>query len=462
VSDAALFVGRFHPVLVHFPIALLTLAALLHGVAAWSRSRRPEAPPPAVAAAAGLVLWLGAVSAVAAAIAGLLLGSSGGYGGETYTRHQYLGLAVAATSLIAALAGAVSSGPAGRRVQMGMLALVLALLVPLGHFGSALTHGEGFLAEHAPSLLRGLLGGTRASAPSLSGRPLEAIRTYESLAAPILQERCVTCHGPAKAEGGLRLDTPEGIAKGGDDGPAIVAGRAASSELVRRIWLPPSHEDAMPPGGHRPLAPAEASLLRWWIDQGARVDQTLADAEIGPDITPVIEALVGPINRGGPSLPARPVAQAGADALAAVRARGFTVEVIADGTSYLHVHATSAAARIDDEAVAALAGLAPQIAWLDLGATRVSDRGLETVARLPHLTRVELQRTEVGDAGLAHLGKLEHLEHLNLYGTRVTDAGLSHLSGLKRLRSLHVWQTAVTDAGVERLSASLPRLTVTR
>lgn len=460
MNDLAQFAGRFHPLVVHFPIALLLLAALLYLVDARARARRPEPVVPA-STAVGLVLWLGASSAVVAAIAGLLLGSSGGYGGDTYSRHQWLGLSVAATSMITALLWTVGDrGQRWPRAQAGLFAIVVALLVAAGHLGARLTHGEGYLAEHAPSMLRGVLGGARQQGPRLAGRSPESIKVYEALVAPVLQGQCVSCHGPAKAEGDLRLDTPQGIAKGGDDGPVVAPGRAASSDLIRRVWLPASHEDAMPPAGHRPLSPADASLLRWWIDQGARADLTLADAEIGPEIAPVIEALVGPISRGGPTLPTVQVPPATREAIASVTARGFVVEPVADGTPFLHVHATNAGARIDDEAVAVLSEMAPQIAWLDLAATGVTDTGLATLARLPNLTRLHLQRTAIGDAGLAHLEGLAHVEYLNLYGTRVTDAGLARLSALKGLRTLYVWQTAVTPAGVARLTSALPRLTV--
>jgi uncharacterized membrane protein len=460
VSDLALFAGRFHPLLVHFPIALLLLAALLHVIVVRARRRRLEAATP-MASAEGLVLWLGAASAAVSAMAGLLLGSMGGYGGDTYTRHQWLGLAVAGVALVAALAWTVGGrGERWPRARGALAVLAVVLVTATGHLGAMLTHGEGYLAEHAPSFLRGWLGRATPTGPPLAGRPPESIRVYETLVAPVLQAQCASCHGPAKAEGGLRLDSPEGIAKGGDDGPVVVAGRAASSELVRRVWLPPSHEDAMPPAGHRPLSPADATLVRWWVDQGARTDLTLADAEIGPEVAAVLEALVGPINRGGPTLPSVQVAPATAEAIAAVTARGFAVEPVADGVPFLHVHATNAAARIDDAAVASLASVAPQVVWLDLAATRISDAGMSTLARLPHLTRLHLQRTAIGDAGLAHLAALSHLEYLNVYGSRVTDEGLARLSGLKGLRTLYVWQTAVTPAGVARLTSALPRLTV--
>jgi len=450
VSDPALFLGRFHPLIVHFPIALLLLALLVE----WRATRRPS---PAAVSLAGLILWLGSMSAVLAAIAGLLLGSSGTYAGQVYDRHMVLGLAVAATSTVSALMWSLRDrGGRWVRAQQGLLVLAVALVVAAGHLGATLTHGEGFLSEYAPAPLRSLLG--TGGAPAV--RPNGPVVVYDTLVAPALHSRCVTCHGPAKVEGGLRLDTAAALLKGGDDGSVVSPGRAEDSDIVRRIWLPQSHEDAMPPKGHRPLAPSEASLLRWWIDQGARADLMLADADVTSDVAPIIEAIVGPLDRGGPSMPSSPVAAASKEAIAAVTATGLSVEPVGGGTPFVHVHATNGPSRIGDEAVGTLSRIAPQVVWLDLGGTKVSDAGMAHVASLTNLTRLHLQRTAIGDAGLAHLAKLTQLEYLNVYGTKVSDAGLTPLAGIKTLRSVYVWQTGVTAGGIASLKAALPRATI--
>ncbi len=190
----------------------------------------------------------------------------------------------------------------------------------------------------------------------MAGRPPERIVVFTDLVAPVLASNCVSCHGPVKVEGGLRLDTADGVSKGGDDGKVVTAGRAASSELVRRIFLPESHEDAMPPKGHRTLSPADAALVRWWVDAGARFDLTLEEAEIAPEILPAVEALTGPLQRGGPTLPTVAVADASPGALALVKAEGFSVARVADGRPFLHVHSTNAASRITDASLRALTG----------------------------------------------------------------------------------------------------------
>jgi hypothetical protein len=277
---------------------------------------------------------------------------------------------------------------------------------------------------------------------------------------PILAANCVSCHGPDKAEGKLRLDTIEGIRKGGEDGAVIAAGRGASSELIRRIWLPATHKDTMPPSGRRPVSAADATLLRWWIDRGAPADKTIADLEVGAEAQPILEALLGPMSIGGPTLPRAAVPAADKQAIAAAEATGASVVPLSDRTTFLHVHCTNAGASFDDSKMQALVGLAPQLTWLDLSGTAITDRAFATVARLPNLTRLHLDRTAVTDEGLAHLRPLRQLEYLNLYGTKVTDAGLVHLAGLAHLRSLYVWRTRVTAEGIARLQSQVPRLVV--
>ena len=90
---------------------------------------------------------------------------------------------------------------------------------------------------------------------------------YQREVKPILRERCYSCHGGLKQEAGLRLDTAAGAVKGGESGPALLAGNHADSLLVQRIT---ATDDSirMPPDG-KPLTTEEASLIRHWIQSGA-------------------------------------------------------------------------------------------------------------------------------------------------------------------------------------------------
>ena len=84
---------------------------------------------------------------------------------------------------------------------------------------------------------------------------------------PLLLARCAGCHGAERQKGGLRLDRREAALRGGVSGPVIIPGKAADSELVRRVMSRDTGEQ-MPPTGDR-LTSREVSLLRAWIDTGA-------------------------------------------------------------------------------------------------------------------------------------------------------------------------------------------------
>ncbi len=87
---------------------------------------------------------------------------------------------------------------------------------------------------------------------------------FEKTVRPVLVERCLSCHAADKAKGGLRLDTRDGVLKGGDGGPAAVPGKAADSPLVKAIRY--ADDLRMPPKGKLP--DRERQALERWIDAG--------------------------------------------------------------------------------------------------------------------------------------------------------------------------------------------------
>lgn len=455
-AQLAPFLGRFHPLLVHLPIGGLFVAAVL---AAASKTTRFAY----VRVALAPVLAFCAVSALLGAAAGQLLASDAAYVGGAFVWHRRLGYVVALVSVVAALVAGIESrrtGPRWTKASDVLIGVALALLLITGHLGGTLSRGPGYLTHYLPRTLGMFIPGWSGEPASTSSVLPQQVVTYTSLVAPILQERCVACHGPSNVSGGLRLDTPEHIGEGGESGPVIVAEQAARSELVRRIWLPVTHPDVMPPRERAPLTVAEASVLRWWIEQGASFDLTLADMQVTDDLLPAIEARVGTLRRYGPAVLSRNVPPLEAPILDGLAARGLPVSRLAEHAQFVQVQARGSGQSFGDAEVQALLPVAAQLTWLDLGGTAVTDAALEVVARFPHLSRLHLDRTAVTDAGLAHLGSLEYLEYLNLYGTSVTDAGVASLATLPRLRTLYLWQTAVTAEGIERLKAARPTLDV--
>jgi mono/diheme cytochrome c family protein len=91
---------------------------------------------------------------------------------------------------------------------------------------------------------------------------------YARQVKPVFAARCVGCHGVLQHKADLRLDTGAMALRGGDDGPAIVAGKASASPLIERVM---ARDPAirMPPEGAA-LSAEQVAILRAWIDQGAK------------------------------------------------------------------------------------------------------------------------------------------------------------------------------------------------
>lgn len=88
---------------------------------------------------------------------------------------------------------------------------------------------------------------------------------FEKKVRPLLHAHCIKCHGPDKVKAGLRLDTAEGFAKGGESGPAVVAGDPDMSRLVRAVR---GQDDLqMPPDKN--LAADDVAVLAEWVKRGA-------------------------------------------------------------------------------------------------------------------------------------------------------------------------------------------------
>jgi mono/diheme cytochrome c family protein len=98
---------------------------------------------------------------------------------------------------------------------------------------------------------------------------------------PIFKERCVSCHGPLKQKGGLRLDAGALVVQGGKQGPVVVPGRGGESDLIARL-LSGDEGERMPPEGE-PLSAEKIDLVRRWIDGGARYpkDEVIAKSPAG-------------------------------------------------------------------------------------------------------------------------------------------------------------------------------------
>ena len=93
----------------------------------------------------------------------------------------------------------------------------------------------------------------------------DSTRFFETNVRPVLIEHCHKCHGAEKQWAGLRLDSREAIFKGGDSGPAAIAGKPDESLLIRAIRH--VDEDLKMPEDQQLAENQIADLVRW-VEQG--------------------------------------------------------------------------------------------------------------------------------------------------------------------------------------------------
>lgn len=451
VWDLGIFIGRFHLILVHFPIALLPLAWILEFLGS-SRRRanlRDAATP---------VLWFAALGAVAATLVGYVYMSSELTTGWTMNVHLWTGLGVcvmAFVSLILKITGA------NRGIYMAVLTLTVGLVGVSSHMGGKMVHGGGakedFMVEHAPAWMKSLLGIEPEVEVEVEVDPnaidIGSLVIYDEVIQPIFDAKCVECHSEEKTKGKLRMDSFEELAKGGDIGEEFVPGDVEKSELHYRVSIDSDDDDFMPPGDSEPLTPEEIALLAWWIESGASPTMTVAEAEPSPDLLAAVEQIAK-----GEELVEEPIVlwrdltpedqvERIALATAAAEEIGFSIMPLSAEDSRLRVNVINCADSFGDEQLLRLEPVASNIAWADFGKSQITDAGMKQIGRMIELERLHLENTKVTDAGLGKLTRLQKLNYLNLYGAEITDAGLKPLQSLSKLRKLYLWQTKVTPEG---------------
>ncbi len=415
-ADWEQFLGRFHVLAVHLPIALILLVPVLEIAGAFRAALRE---------AAGFVLALALAACLGSVVLGFLLAYGSGEAGATVTRHMWGAIVLSIAVLLSFLIRPAWASGEVARVYPALLGLVMLVLIWTAHQGGTLTHGNNYLTEYMPAPMKNALAiGVVSAAPSSDS-------FYARHIDPIFDAKCVSCHGASKVEGGLRLDTYGHLMRGGKDGRVITAGRPERSLLLQRVTLPASDKHFMPAEGKPPLTATQIAWIRAWVQQGASpAATTLAGISIAE---PVKELPLQPVGDYGSLMPEiRAMDQGQGAKLVPLSSK------LSDG---LVLNTVDVAPSFGDAQLAQLEKFAPYIVEAELARTQVTDESLNTLAEFTHLRALHLEGTAVTGAGLAKLAPLAQLTYLNLSGTKVTQAAIAPLQSMKNLRHVYLFDT---------------------
>lgn len=446
-----LFLGRLHPLILHFPIVLIVLALLFELTRRYNFLKVSEN-------VIMILLIAAAVSTGVSIVAGFFLFASGDYSGNLMERHFWAGAITGSVVLITVGLYFLYRGDA-RHYPFYLSGLLLSNMSVgyTSHLGGSITHGREYLTEHLDMILHQPSGDDEE-------RPESEMLVYQDMLAPVFESKCLSCHNSLKAKGNFLMASYADLFNAGKSGRSpVTAGLADSSELFHRVTLPLTDNDHMPPEGKTPLSDGEIALLKGWIELGATDTLLVRDAKKKTGLGQVIEQLM-------PSLTAyRRKASIAKEKNEAVRAE---LTSIAKRLS-ISIHPDS----LDEQDLFTIAMQFPPAPFtnndfrelspfyesfskVSLASSGIDDDGLYYVSQMTNVKKLYLQKTKLNGSGLVYLQRLPKLEVLNLSFTKVDDKAAIDLLNFPNLKEVYLYRTNTSQEVVDALMKYKPGLRI--
>ncbi len=423
--------GRMHPMLLHLPIGLLITSALF-----WLFRKNIDAD--SFQKLFSFLLNLTAFTALLTALFGFFLSREDGYEEIILNRHKFLGVATAIFAYVLLLL--YKSFPEKTKLFAVVLSTNTLLMIIGSHFGSNLTHGEGFIfqplqkEEYADEIIT------------------DSSTLFAAAVRPILKSKCFTCHNEKKAKGGLVMTSLEKLLAGGKNGAIWKSGDPANSHLIQYAHLPVEDKKHMPPKGKPQLTEEEKNFLFAWIRYGADTEKQIRDYADTDTLKMIASKFI--------VLPQNEIRE---KEYSFDKASAATIQNLNNPfLSIFPVSQNSPALQADffvsekfnSKKLSDLLKVKEQLVSLNLNKMPVTDEDLKTVSRFENLEKLFLNNTKITSKGMEALLKLKNLQLLSLAGTAVDGNALSVLAKMDSLKNVFIWNSAITagDPAVAQIS----------
>ncbi len=417
------WVGRWHPLVLHFPIVLLLLCTFL----GLSGKKVPKQ-----------LLTIAVLLSLLTAISGFFLGKEMTPKGELLFWHQWLGGGLA---LLAAVWYGLAESNFDKPICYIILQVILlGLIFATGHYGGMVTHGEDFLT--LPSEKRG---------DEIPENPL----VYKDVVGRILENKCVSCHNPNKTKGDLLMTSLDGLLSGGEVGNTILPKNPEESEMIRRVHLPVEDEEHMPPDGKPPLNEQEIEILERWIALGASDTLRLFHLQTSEPLKGLVEGLMQPNGKEKwLKLPA-----VSDSTLQRLNTDYVTIKRVAGGSNALSVNVYNSP-RYMAEQVTGLQFIGQNIVQLDVSGLPIGQNEMNFIGSCANLEWLELDQTPITDTEMQALNLLSKLKKLKIHNTEISDGSLPVFNRMEALRKVYLWNTQISAIGLKDLKDANPILRI--
>jgi uncharacterized membrane protein len=445
-----LFVGRLHPILLHFPIVLIILLLLFEVVRVFKWINIPNT-------VVLIVLITAAASTLVSVGAGFFLFASGDYSGNLLEQHLWAGV-ITGFLIFTTSAIFISYLITRRRYMLYWIALVASnvSVAVASHLGGSITHGQDYLTEH----LQLILDTSETHEVKLESEML----VYEDILEPIFEAKCVSCHNSLRAKGNLLMTSYENILKAGEsDNPSITPGLPEKSEVYKRVVLPLDHDDHMPPEGKTPMTEDEISVLKHWISSGAKPETKVQKAKEDPAVKTVIENLLPELSRYRRNARIESIKRKELENELVVIASTLGIVIQQDSSSeesFFAIAMSFPPAPFTNEQFKILNPYMEIFSKASLVASGIDDAGLYYVGQMVNLEKLFLQKTDIDGSGLVYLQDLPKLRVLNLSFTKVDDKAALDLLRFPHLEEVYLYRTNTTKEVIDAIQKNKPELKI--
>jgi uncharacterized membrane protein len=424
--------GRLHPLLLHLPIGLLLITALLIFTKKYFDS-------PTFSDLVSLLMHFTALFASLSALMGFFLSLEGGYEETNLGLHKWLGIS------LSFLCWMLLYLERNEKLLKPLVAVSVFFLVFTGHFGATLTHGEDFIF------------GPLLTQDSNSRSITDSTTVFEAGIQPILESKCYSCHNAQKSKGRLVLTSLESIARGGKNGELWKPGDSDHSNIIKRLRLPLQAKEHMPPKDKAQLAPDEIHLVALWIANGADQTQKLKHLDDSDTLKKLSEEIAARYKESTTQEQQYHFAFASPAKIQELSIPNRSVFQIARNEPALQADFYLRNS-FEKKYLTELTDVKEQLIGINLSGMPIDDEDMNTISKFSNLEKLVLNNTNVTGSNFTSLKELAKLEVISLSGTKVTVSNLGALAEIRSLGEVYIWNTGLTEKDIENLKSKFKNI----
>ena len=430
------WLGKMHPLFLHFPIVLGTLIGIYYLV-----DKKNSIDEKNVHA----ILVGNAFLSSMVAILGIFLSKQDSYDEQMIFLHQWGGVAIAFISwtLIYLQKSQIFKSKYNYRVQFSIVYLLVIIIFT--HKGAQLTHGANVInlpQKEVANELQAVKAVTDSNAT-----------LYVKAVEPILQQKCVGCHGADKVKGDLLLNTPANILKGGKDGNILSFDKDKESMLFERIHLDITHKKHMPPEGKTQLTTEEVAILSRWIKAGG-------DFKVKMRELAKTDSLFLLANKYTPVDNTKVIGKTGLPDLKEYNSSYCTANYLFNGSDAIEVNFFQR--NFYSQAVLKkLENVKDQIIRLNMQSMPLTSEDINIISQFNNVENINLNYTSLDIKAIEPLKQLKKLKYLSICGIKFSEAELNAFLKGATFSKINVWSNVNNQAQLEKLAAQYPKIKFT-